>query len=434
MPDTCAQARKLGEIVDLCESFMATLDEGEPSSLFPATECEKVNCVNESDLFPADKDLSLNVTRDILIDAQRNDPSLTSCLSSVVAAEEDSKPCVFFLDNGVLMRRWSPGSSEIRVVNQVVVPTDYRAQILGLAHDSSLAGHLGVKKTYHRVLRNFFWPGLKTDIVKYCRTCHTCKVVGKPNHPVPPAPLHPIPVFGEPFERVLVDCVGLLPKTKSGHQYILTVMCTAMRYPEAIPLHTIRAKPVVKALTKFFTTFGLPKTIQSDQGTNFMSKLFSQVMRELQVKHVTSSPYHPESQGALERFHQTLKSMMRKYCLESNREWDEGLPLLLFAVRETLQESLGFSPCDLVFGHTVRGPLRLLKEKWLSESPKTEHNVLDYVSSFRERLNYACQLARDNLAKSQTKMKHRYDEKSVLRVFQPGEKVLVLLPLPGSSL
>ena len=143
---TRAQARKLGENVDLCESFMATLDEGEPSSLFPATECEKVNCVNESDLFPADKDLSLNVTRDILIDAQRNDPSLTSCLSFV-----------FFLDNGVLMRRWSPDSSEIRVVNQVVVPTDYRAQILSLAHDSSLAGHLGVKKMYHRVLRNFFW-------------------------------------------------------------------------------------------------------------------------------------------------------------------------------------------------------------------------------------------------------------------------------------
>ena len=59
MPDTCAQARKLGENVDVCESFMATLDEGEPSSVFSATECEKVNCVNESDLFPADKDLSV---------------------------------------------------------------------------------------------------------------------------------------------------------------------------------------------------------------------------------------------------------------------------------------------------------------------------------------------------------------------------------------
>ena len=433
---TRAQARKLGDAVDLSKSFMATLDEGEPSSLVsPTTESENVlKCVHESDLFPTDADLSLNVTKEMLIRAQRNDPSLTLCFSSVVAAEENRRPIVFFQDNGVLMRRWSPDSSEVNVVHQVVVPKDYRPQVLSLAHDSSLAGHLGVKKTYHRVLRNFFWPGLKTDVVKYCRTCHTCQIVGKPNQPVPPAPLHPIPVLGEPFERVLIDCVGPLPKTKSGHQYILTVMCAATRYPEAIPLRTLKAKPVVKALTKFFSTFGLPKIIQSDQGTNFMSKVFAQVMKELKVKHVKSSPYHPESQGALERFHQTLKSMLRKFCLESNREWDEGLPLLLFAVRETPQESLGFSPCDLIFGHTVRGPLRLLKEKWLSESPKNEHNTLDYVSSFRERLHYACKLARENLAQSQTKMKRRYDKKTVFRAFQPGEKVLVLLPLPGSSL
>ena len=217
---TRAQARKLGETVDLSESFMATLGEGEPSFSVSATnECEKVEkCVDESELFPADTDLSLNVTRKMLIDAQRNDPCLTLCLSSVVATEENSKPCVYFLDDGVLMRRWSPDSSEARVVNQVVVPTAYRAQILSLAHDSTMAGHLGIKKTYHRVLRNFFWPGLKTDVTKYCRTCHTCQVVGKPNQPVPPAPLHPIPVLGEPFERVLVDCVGPLPKTKSGHR------------------------------------------------------------------------------------------------------------------------------------------------------------------------------------------------------------------------
>lgn len=249
----------------------------------------------------------------MLIDAQKSDPSLTLCLSSVVAAEEDSKPGVYFLDNWVLMRRCSPDSSQIRVVNQVVVPTDYRAQILSLAHDSTLAGHLGIKKTCHCVLRNFFWPGLKTDVTEYCRTSHTCQVVGKPNQPVPLAPLHPIPVVGEPFELVLIDCVGPFPKTKSGHEYILTVMCAMTWYPEAIPLRTLRTKPVVKALTKFFTMFGLPKTIQSDQGTNFTSKLFTQVMKELKVKHVTSSPYHPGSQGALERFHQTLKSMMQKY-------------------------------------------------------------------------------------------------------------------------
>ena len=105
-------------------------------------------------------------------------------------------------------------------------------------------------------------------------------------------------------------------------------MCAATRFPEAIPSCTVKAKAIVKILTKFFTTFGLPKVIQTDQGTNFMSKIFAQVPAELKIKHQTSGPYHPESQGARERFHQTLKSMMRKYCPESDKEWDEGLPLL----------------------------------------------------------------------------------------------------------
>lgn len=161
-------------------------------------------------------------------------------MSSVVADGGDCKWCVFFLDCRDLMRRWSPDSSEMRVINQTVVPADYRAQILSLAHESRLAGHFSVKKTYNRVLRNLYCPGSKTDIVKYCHTCHTCQLVGKPNQLISKAPLQPILVLGEPFERVLLDCVG-----KSGHHYI--VMCAATRYPKAILLGTLRAKAVSKS-------------------------------------------------------------------------------------------------------------------------------------------------------------------------------------------
>ena len=86
-------------------------------------------------------------------------------------------------------------------------------------------------------------------------------------------------------------------------------------------------------------------------------------MFQLGIKQMKSSAYHPQSQGALERFHQTLKNMLRAYCLQEEKEWDEGIPLLLFSVRESIQESLGFSPFELVFGHTPRGPLKLLS--WL---------------------------------------------------------------------
>ena len=158
--------------------------------------------------------------------------------------------------------------------------------------------------------------------------------------------MKPIPAFDEPFSRVIVDCVGPLPKTKSGNQYLLTIMCASTRFPEAIPLRNIKAPTIVKALTKFFTLVGLPKSIQSDQGSNFMSGLFQEVMCELGIEQYASSAYHPESQGALERFHQTLKNMIRTYCLDFEKDWDEGVHLLLFAAREAVQETLGFSPFE----------------------------------------------------------------------------------------
>ena len=130
-----------------------------------------------------------------------------------------------------------------------------------------------------------------------------------------------------------------------------------------------------------------------------MPGVFQQVMHELGIKQYRSSAYHPESQGALERFNQTLKNMIRSYCFDTEKDWDEGIHLLLFALRESVQESLGFSLFDLVFGHTVRGPLKLLKEKFLSQED-TPLNLLQYVSDFRSRLLTACEAAKSNLKKA----------------------------------
>ena len=125
--------------------------------------------------------------------------------------------------------------------------------------------------------------------------------------------------------------------------------------------------------------------------------------------------------------------MIRSYCFDTEKDWDEGIHLLLFAVRESVQESLGFSPFELVFGHSVRGPLKLLKEKFLSND-ETPLNLLQYVSDFRNRLSRACEVARSNLKTSQGKMKARYDNHVIDRKFKPGDKVLALLPIPGRPL
>uniref|UniRef100_A0AAY4E6M7 ribonuclease H n=1 Tax=Denticeps clupeoides TaxID=299321 RepID=A0AAY4E6M7_9TELE len=203
-------------------------------------------------------------------------------------------------------------------------------------------------------------------------------------------------------------------------------MCAATRYPEAVPLRTLKAQVVLKEIVKFCTTFGLPRVIQTDQGTNFTSKVFEQLLKELGVSHKLSSAYHPESQGVLECFHQTLKTLLRTFCTETGKDWVDGLPLFMFAVRGSVQESLGFA-------HTVRGPLNLLKEQFTGKE-SAPMSVLDYVSSFHERLHKACSLAKSHLAVTQCDMKERYDRKAIQRSFQAGESVLVFLPVPGSPL
>ena len=124
--------------------------------------------------------------------------------------------------------------------------------------------------------------------------------------------------------------------------------------------------------------------------------------------------------------------MIKTYCYEFQKDWDEGVHLLLFAAREAVQETLGFSPFELVFGHTVRGPLKLLKEKWLNEH--SDINLLDYVSNFKHRLNRATDIAKENLKQGQAKMKQWYDKHAKERVFNPGDKVLVLFPITGQPL
>ena len=283
-------------------------------------------------------------------------------------------PVCFYVKNDILMRKWRPpdvsADEEWTINHQIVVPKAYRPEILNLAHETPMSGHLGINKTYHKILKHFYWPGLKSDVSQHCKSC---------------------------------------------------------------PLRNIKTKTIVKALVKFFTLVGLPKSVKSDQGFNFMSGTFQQVMHELGIKQYESSAYHPESQGALERFHQTLKNMMRSSCFDTEKDWDEGIYLLSFAVRESVQESLEFSPFELVFGHTVRGPLKLMKEKFLSNND-SPLNFLQYVSDFKTRLTKAWEVARSSLKSAQSKMKLHFDENAKNRNFDPGDKVIALLPIPGRPL
>ena len=129
-----------------------------------------------------------------------------------------------------------------------MVPKAHRPEILNLARETPMSGHLGLSKTYHKILNHFVWPGFKSYVSQHCKFCHTCQMVGKTNQTIPLAYLHPIHAFDEPFSRIIIDCVGPLPKTKPGCQYLLTNICASTRFPETIPLRIFKTLTIVKAL------------------------------------------------------------------------------------------------------------------------------------------------------------------------------------------
>jgi len=236
-----------------------------------------------------------------------------------------------------------------------------------LAHDSILSGHQGVKKTYDRIVAYFFWPGVHGDVERYCHSCDICQrtvVKGKVNK----VPLQKMPLIDLPFKRVAVDLVGpIAPMTDRGNRYILTMVDYATRYPEATALKSIEAETVAEALVTMFTRVGVPGEVLSDQGSQFMSGVMKEVSRLLSMSQLVTTPYHPMCNGLVERFNGTLMSILKRMCAERPKDWDRYLPTLLFAYREVPQESLGFSPFELLYGRTVRGPMSILKELWTKQ-------------------------------------------------------------------
>lgn len=209
----------------------------------------------------------------------------------------------------------------------------------------------------------------------------------------------------------------------------------ATRYPDAVALPSVETGRVAEALVEMFSRVGVPNEVLSDRGTNFTSELMKEVARLLSLKQLHTSPYHPMGNGMVEKFNGTLKLMLKRMCAEKPIDWDRYLAPLLFAYREVPQASLGFSPFELLYGRHVRGPLAIIKEVWtnqnLDEEAKTTYQ---HVIDLRNRLEETCRLAHEELEKAGARYAKLYNRKAKGRLFQPGDKVLILLPTDQNKL
>ncbi|XP_077962421.1 uncharacterized protein LOC144410313 isoform X1 [Gasterosteus aculeatus] len=361
--------------------------------------------------------------------AQKEDDTLKHAWARVLA--HDGQPIdpvsalsypFFVTKNSLLYRMCQKGG---QTVEQLVVPRPYTSKVLYLAHSHLMGAHLGMDKTRERIETRFYWPGMKRAVVDYCAGCPECQLVAP--RPSVRHPLIPLPIIEEPFERLAMDIVGPLPKTSRGHRYILVIIDYATRYPEALPLRAATAKAVGKELFLLFSRVGIAKEILTDQGTCFMSRVLKEMLRLLQVKQLRTSVYHPQTDGLVERFNQTLKRMLKKVMEADGKNWDQLLPYVLFGVREVPQASTGFSPFELLYGRRPRGLLDIAKEAWESQ-PSPHRTIIEHVDQMRTRMAQVWPVVREHLQQAQQAQARVYNRGAQVRAFQPGERVLVLVP------
>ena len=359
----------------------------------------------------------LEITSDQMKDMQEKDDTLSKLR---VLTGKDIKEVPrgrwyerFVLENKLLYRIHTASERQGgNVTKQLVLPKVLRESVMEVAHDSVLGGHLGKQKTLDRIQADFYWPGICGDVTRHCLSCDICQRTLSKGR-VGRAPLGKMPLIRIPFDRIAVDLVGPLPLSSQGNRYILTVIDYATRYPEAKALKGISTEEVAEALLEIFSRVGFPREMLSDRGTQFMAELMREVTRLVSIRQLATSPYHPMCNGLVENFNGCLKKMLRRLSDEKVKDWDRYLPAVLFAYREAPQESLRFSPFELLYGRTVRGPLTILRELWTGMAIEDEEKTTyQYILELRERLESTCKLAHEELTRAKVSQKKHFDKKT----------------------
>ena len=377
----------------------------------------------------------LDLSKGDLIKLQKEDQTLAKYYEKKDVLVKGKSKSWFTVVDGVLYRYYKRiDGNGGRTWQQVMLPTKLRSAVMKVAHESLTGGHQGINKTLKKVETNFFWPGINSDIARYCQSCDACQRTAQKG--LRKAPMGKMPIIDVPFRRVAIDLIGPIHSdTDEGYKYILTFIDYATRYPEAVPLKDCTTEAVADALFKIYCRLGVPEELLSDLGTQFVSECMNQVSALLGIHRLTTSVAHPEGNGLVENFNKTLKSMIRKLCVEEPESWHKYLDALLFACREVPQDSTGFAPFELLYGRTVRGPMQILKELWTNEMVETDVKLsYQYVFELRDRLEQTLKLARNALEKAHTKQKIHYDRRSKVRSLQVGDEVLIMLPTTANKL
>lgn len=232
--------------------------------------------------------------------------------------------------------------------NRPFVPKELREKVFVTFHNIS---HPGVRATRQRISNLYFWPHMNKDLNSWAHSCLECQKQKVQRHTK--TPVQSIPIPPGRFKHIHMDIVGPLPPSK-GYRYVLTLVDRFSRWPEAFPMADMNTITIAGVLvSQYIARFGVPEMITTDQGTQFESKLFRDLAQLLGMERIRTTPYHPQSNGMVERLHRQLKASLRA---TDSVHWSDSLPLVLLGIRTTVKQDLNHTPAEMLYGENLRLP------------------------------------------------------------------------------
>ena len=192
--------------------------------------------------------------------------------------------------------------------------------------------------------------------------CNKCDIFAskKSPHKKPRAPMKQY-IVDAPWERMAIDILGPLPRSEDGNRYLMVVEDYFTKWTEAIPIPNAEATTVArKFVERIVTIFGVPLSVHSDQGSNFQSKVFKEMCHILGIHKTRTTPFRPISDGMVEKSNSTIETMLSVFVSKHQRDWNDYIYLLMLAYRSAEHESLGTSPCSILFDREINLPIDLV--------------------------------------------------------------------------
>ena len=283
-------------------------------------------------------------------------------------------------------------------------------------HDTRVARHFGRHKTMERMTRTYYWPDMDQWVRNYVRTCDACQLNKTARHKKY-GPLKPLEIPYRPWEHISMDFITELPSV-SGYDQIWVIVDRFSKMAHFVPLKSRTAPTLAKAFViEIWRLHGLPLGVVSDRDTVFTSKLWTEVMRFLDVSQDMSTAYHPQTDGQTERVNQVLEQYLRTFWAWDQKDWLELLPYAEFCYNNTVHSATKVTPFYANFGYH---PIDNYPAEVVESNVPAAKEYVENLAKLRKDMRETLILTRERMAKYYNR---NVSEKEP--TFKVGDKVMV---------